>query len=162
MSDRERGDVEGTVADPPPLEAFGSVISESPAEHLLEASIVASRAARRGQRRTSLGSFLAGWKVACLWAAVTAVAGLAVAEAVAWLGALAGGSTASTATVLRTGGALFLWFHGIGITLSPPAGGFGGPGAAILLTMPAASARSAFQRSPSSSSSVACLRGTLR
>jgi hypothetical protein len=25
-----------------------------------------------------------------------------------------------------------LWFHGVGITLSPPAGGFGGPGAAIL------------------------------
>src|SRR5882762_6017643 len=117
MSDSERGAVEGTVADPPPTDAFGSVIAESPAEPLLEASIVASRAARRRERRTPLGSLLAGWGVASLWAAVAAAAGLAVAEAVAWLGALAGGSTASATTVLRTGGALFLWFHGIGITV---------------------------------------------
>ena len=132
MGERERADVEETAADPPPTDAFGPVIAESPAEPLLEASIVASRAARRGQRRTPLGWLLTGWDVASLWAAVTAVAGLAVAEAVAWLGALAGGSTAPASTVLRTGGALFLWFHGIGITLAPPAGGFGGPGAAIL------------------------------
>jgi Family of unknown function (DUF6350) len=132
MSDRDLGDVDEAVGDPPPTGAFETVIAEAPAEPLLEASIVASRAARREERSTPLGATLAGWDVALLWSAVAAAAALAVAEAVTWLGAVAGHSHASTATVLRTGGAVFLWFHGVGITLSPPAGGFGGPGAAIL------------------------------
>jgi hypothetical protein len=132
MSDRDVGDVDEAVADPPPTGAFDTVIEEAPAEPLLEASIVASRATRRDERRTAFGALLAGWDVATLWAAVTALVALAAAEVVTWLGAVGGHSQASASVVLRAGGALFLWFHGVGITLSPPEGGFGGPGAAFL------------------------------
>src|SRR5438034_6625474 len=132
MSERDVEDAEEALADPPPTGAFDTVIEEAPAEPLLEASIVASRAARREERRRPLGALLAGWDVASLWAAVTALVALAAAEGVTWLGAFAGHSRASASVVLRAGGAVFLWFHGVGITLSPPAGGFGGPGAAFL------------------------------
>jgi hypothetical protein len=132
MSDREVEDVQTPTADPPPTGAFETVIAEAPQEPLLEASIVASRAARRTERRSPLGLLLAGWDTAALWAGVAALGGLAAAEAVAWLGAAAGHSDAPASTVFRAGQAVFLWFHGVGITLSPPAGGFGGPGAAFL------------------------------
>lgn len=132
MSDVEHAEVEGSPADPPPTGEYEAVVPEHPAEPLLGETVVASRAARRGERRPGAGALLVGWNVAGLWALITAAAALAVAECVAWLGALAGGSTSQAGTVTRAGGALFLWFHGIGVSIAPPAGGFGGPGAAIL------------------------------
>jgi hypothetical protein len=132
MSDVEHAEVEGSPADPPPTGEYDAVIVDSPAGPLLGEAVVASRAARRDERRSPLDSLLAGWNVAGLWALIAAGAALVLAEGVAWLGALAGGSTSHATTVTRTGGALFLWFHGIGLSIAPPAGGFGGPGAAIL------------------------------
>jgi hypothetical protein len=132
MSDVEHAEVDGPPADPPPTGEYDAVIADSPAEPLLGETIVASRAARRGERGSWLGSLLAGWNVAGLWALITAAAALLLAEGVSWLGALAGGATSHAAAVTRTGGALFLWFHGIGLSIAPPSRGFGGPGAAIL------------------------------
>jgi Family of unknown function (DUF6350) len=132
MSDVEHAEVEGSPADPPPTGEYDAVIADNPAEPLLGETIVATRAARRDERRSWFGSLLAGWNVAGLWALITAGAALLLAEGVAWLGALAGGATSHAAAVTRTGGALFLWFHGIGLSIAPPSAGFGGPGAAIL------------------------------
>jgi len=132
MSDVEHAEVEGPPADPPPTGEYDAVIADSPAEPLLGETVVASRAARRDERRSWVAALLLGWNVAGLWALTAAAIAFLLAEGVAWLGALAGGSTSAAATVTRAGGALFLWFHGVGITIAPPAGGFGGPGAAIL------------------------------
>ena len=136
MSDVEHAEVERSPADPaptdpPPTGEYDAVIADTPAEPLLGATVVASRTARRDERRSALGSLLVGWNVAGLWALITAGSALLLAEGVTWLGAIAGGSSGHAARVTRAGGAVFLWFHGIGLSIAPPAGGFGGPGAAI-------------------------------
>lgn len=76
--------------------------------------------------------FRAGWGTAAVWALATAVAAGAVAEGAVWLAATAGRSPASTGTIVRAGGILFFWFHGVGANVVHPGGGPRGPGAALL------------------------------
>ena len=124
-------------ATTPDTNAPDATTSEAPATpHTVdleadEIAIVPSRTARR-EEQSFAALLLAGWACACRWALVAAGGALAVAEAITWLGARAGASSASVGTILRAGGILFLWFHGIGVTVSAPRGGFSGPGAAIL------------------------------
>ena len=137
MSERDPSGGGDVQLDPPPTGAFGALEStdaEPPDEtlDLNEPSLVtASRSARR-RERSFTRQLTAGWGPAWRWALIAAGVALAVAEAIAWLGALAGASSASVATKLRAGGILFLWFHDVGLSVSAPSGGFRGPGAAIL------------------------------
>jgi len=139
MSEREPSGGGDVQLDPPPTGAFGSLdptaggtvdlTGSAQAGH--GALVTPSRSARR-RERSPMRLLTAAWGPAWRWALITAGVAIGLAEVVAWLGALAGASSASVATRLRAGGVLFLWFHDVGLSVSAPTGGFSGPGAAIL------------------------------
>src|SRR5215471_29398 len=133
MSEREPSGGGDVQLDPPPTGAFGSLDATNGATVDLTSgddAVTPNRASRR--ERSLMRLLTVAWGPAGRWALIAAGVALAAAEAVAWLGAAAGASSASVATKLRAGGVLFLWFHDVGLTVSAPTGGFAGPGAAIL------------------------------
>jgi len=144
MSEREPSGGGDVQLDPPPTGAFGALgeavpeageavpeAGEATLDLNAESVVTASRSARR-RERSFTGLLTAGWGPAWRWSLIAAGTALAAAEAIAWLGAVAGASSASVATRLRAGGVLFLWFHDVGLSVSAPSGGLRGPGAAIL------------------------------